>query len=127
MAKLDIALGNRSESTGRFNFVRAANGDVSFDETQAHAVMTNCLERRNGYWANPNHGSLIWQLQSLTSRTPSQAQAMVLDALQFLEANGAITNVKVQATAAKNPIGGGLLGVTVSWTTPSGKSGTASI
>lgn len=123
----DITLGNRSEATGRFNFVLGATGDVSFDDTETHAVMTAAMERRGGYWANPNHGSLVFQLKSLTTSTPSQAQAMVLDALQFLERNGRITNVSVVSLVGKTSTGGGSLGLLIKWTTPDGKPGSATL
>lgn len=123
MANLDISLGNRSEATGRFNFVRAANGDVSFDDTQAHAVLTSSIERRGSYADDITHGSLLFQLQNLTSRTPSQSEAMVLDALQFLERSGQILNVTVTSKGTSTSIGGGKLGIDVSWTIPGGRTG----
>lgn len=120
MANLDITLGNTSDASGRFNFVKDATGDVSFDVTQAHAVMTAAMERRGGYWAAPNQGSELSKIQSITTRTPSQSQAAVLDALTTLERNQVITNVAVTSTVSRNKIGGGALGITISWTTPGG-------
>lgn len=122
----DISIGARSEATGRFNFVRDARGDVVFDSTETHAVLTNAMEQR-GYWANPQHGTLIAQLKSLTSQTPSQAQAMVLDSLTALERANRITNVQVVASSARNAFGAGQLGIDIFWTTPDGKPGSATL
>lgn len=127
MAK-DITLGERSAATGRFNFVRdPRTGDVQFDETETHAVMTAAMEPRGGYWADPDHGSLMHQIKNLTSRAPSQAQAAVIDSLQFLERAGRIRNVQVVPSSGRTSTGGGWLGVDITWTTPDGKAGKAQL
>jgi phage gp46-like protein len=73
---MDITLGNRNEYSKRFNFVRGDDGDVSFDDSEAHAVMTSVVERKRSYWADATHGSELFELRNLTSRTPSQAEAV---------------------------------------------------
>jgi phage gp46-like protein len=110
---LDISIGNRNEYSKRFNFVRGADGDVAFDDTEAHAVITT-------YWFDPNHGSKLARLRSLTSRTPSQAEAEALDALLPLQADNSITAVAAVAAADRS---NGRLSLDVSWTTPSGTPG----
>jgi hypothetical protein len=112
---MDITIGNRSDATGRWNFVEGADGDVSFDETEAHAVVTSILEHRKSYWADANHGSDLHTLKSLTSRTPSQAEAMVREALTQLEQQNRIVVAKI---AAKKDLNTGRLYVNVAWTTP---------
>lgn len=114
---MDITLGNRNDGNGRFNFVIGDDGDVSFDDTEAHAVMTSCLEHYNGYAEDPTHGNKAHLLKSLTERTPSQAEAMTAETLQRLEEDGVISEVVVTATAERER---GRLNVDVEWTTPNG-------
>jgi phage gp46-like protein len=118
---VDITLGNRNGYTQRFNFVRGDDGDVSFDDTEAHAVMTSVIERKRSYWADPSHGSELFDLRNLTSRTPSQAESMVLDALSSLEQSNAITNV----VAVARVLSFGQLTVDITWNTPTGLPGSA--
>lgn len=119
----DITLGNRSEATGRYNFVLGADGDVSFDDTEAHAVMTSIIEHRGTYWADANHGSDLYLLKNLSSRTPSQAEAMTHEGLQPLEDAKTIdeSGTVVAATTARGLVG--RLDVDVSWATPAGARG----
>ena len=112
----DITLGNRSDATARFNFVKGADGDVSFDDTEGHAVMTSATEDKGGYWADPNHGNEAAQLKSLTSGTPSQAEAMTTDAEAPLVQAGSIENLVVTSSRQ----GFGKLVTEISWMTPGG-------
>lgn len=114
---MDLSIGNRNQYNGRFNFVRGADGDVAFDDTEAHAVISSVEEVRGSYWADATHGSGLLLLRSLTSRTPSQAEADALDALDPLERANAIENVSATATADRR---NGRLNLEVSWSTPSG-------
>jgi phage gp46-like protein len=129
---LDLALTNYNARTCRYNFARGANGDVAFDQTQAFAVMSSCLCKRNGYWADANFGSDLDTLRNMTSRTPSQAQAMTADAVQPLVDQKLITGVQVGAVAAAssgaigasgNPAAGNQLDVDLNWATPGGGPG----
>lgn len=113
---MDISIGNRSEATGRFNFVRGEDGDVQFDDTEAHAVITSVIEEKETWWADPTHGTNLRRLRSLTSRTPSQAEAEALDGLQPLIDDGAIEAVQADATATVGQAN--RLDLTVSWSTP---------
>lgn len=119
----DITLGNRSEATGRYNFVIGADGDVSFDDTEAHAVMTSIIEHQGSYWADANHGSKLYTLKNVSSRTPSQAEAMVHDGLQSLEDAKTIDAAAtvVNATTVRGAVG--RLDIDVSWATPAGARG----
>lgn len=124
ISDLDITIGARSEATGRFNFVRGADGDVSFDGTQAHAVVTSATEALGSWWANPDHGCQLRQLRSITSTTPSQAESMTFASLDSLERDGSIVNVTVEASVSRapgQPIG--RLKRRIRWSTPSGSGG----
>lgn len=117
---MDITLGARSQATGRFNFVIGADGDVSFDDTEAHAVMTSSIEHKGSYWLDRNHGSDLFTLKSLTSRTPSQATAFVLDGLNTLVQTAVIDAPTVSAKTTTQDNGLGQLKIDLTWSTPSG-------
>jgi phage gp46-like protein len=121
---LDITIGNQNPLTGRFNFVMGADGDVQFDTTQAHAVMTSVIERRGSYWADPTHGSDLFTLQHLLLRTPSQAEAMALDALIPLEESNAIGKVSAVASNNKDT---GRLSVDLTWEAPGQDQSTVTV
>lgn len=114
---MDITLGNRSADSGCFNFVLGADGDVSFDDTEAHAVMTTVVEDRGTYAIDADHGSDLYKIKSLTSRTPSQAESVALDALSQLESDHLIVAESTKVSATKR---GNALFVDVSWESPTG-------
>jgi phage gp46-like protein len=116
---MDITLGNQNAANGCFNFVRGADGDVQFDDTEAHAMMTSVIERKGSYWADRSHGSDLYKLRSLTSRTPSQAVAEALAATQALE--DAFLVQLVQAEAAVDKRAHNRLKLDVSWKNGSGE------
>lgn len=115
---MDIALldSARNAVTGRWGFARGADGDVAFDDTEAHAVVTSALEDLGAYWADPGHGSRLHALRNLTSRTPSQAEAMVRQAEQPLVQEGVISSFKTDASAE---LRSGRLRIELDWSTPS--------
>lgn len=115
--KEDISMGNISAETGRFNFVIGPDGDVSFDTTGAHAVLTSGIERRQSWWADETHGSDLFNLKSLTIDSRSQAEAMTMAAEQPLVDAGIIDNPEAHATSDRNL---GRLAVNFSWNSPSG-------
>lgn len=118
---LDLALTNRDARTGRYNFARAANGDVAFDSTQAYAVMTAVECRRNAYWADRTIGSLLFLLRNLTSKTPSDAEASIQDALLPLVV---LHMIAANPRAVANPGRGAAsnaLFADVYWALPSGQ------
>lgn len=123
MPDLDITLGARSDASGRFNLVAGADGDVAFDETSAHAVVTSATELRGSWWADPEHGWRGRTLRNLTSATPSQASAATLEAIEPLERENQVTDVEVVAEAER--VAGqrtGRLLRRVRWTTPAGET-----
>ena len=117
---MDITIGNRSAQTNRFNFVKGQDGDVSFDDTEAHAVITSVCEKKGTYWFDSTHGSNLANLRSLTSRTPSQAEAETLDSTDSLIRDKSVATVSATAAAIRSS---GRLALEVSWTTPSGSIG----
>jgi len=116
---MDIALTNYNQLTGRYNFARGPDGDVAFDTTRAHSVMTSIIERKSSYPFDGNHGSDLYKLRSLTSKTPSQAEAVALDALQELEREREIVNTSATSRARKMS-GIVRLELDVGWSTPGG-------
>lgn len=116
---LDIQLSNYNQQNGKYNFARGPDGDVAFDTTRAHAVMTSIIEKRNTYPFSRNHGSELYKLRSATSKTPSQAEALALDALLELERDREITNPSATATLTRQS-GASRLSLDVAWNTPGG-------
>ncbi len=116
-------MGNRRESSGRFNFVQGTDGDVSFDDTEAHAVLTSSLEDRDSWAFDPQHGSELSTLRSLTTRTPSQAESMEQDALDGLVRANVIAPPTVAASGRVDSDGVARLNLDVRWTTPGGSEG----
>jgi phage gp46-like protein len=115
----DISLGNPNPTTGAFNFVRGADGDVQFDDSGAHGVLTSVIERLGTNPFDSSHGSNIWQIRSLTSKTPSQTEASALAAVQPMVSAGEIQGVATDAAAnSQNP---NRLDLDVSWTSGTGK------
>lgn len=118
---VDITLGNRNQLTKRFNFVKGPDGDVKFDDTQAHAVMTSVMEHLRGYWADPTHGGELHTLKTRSSRTPSQAEAFTDASLQSLQQDGSISEVVTNAKVSSAQTGISILNVTTGWKTPTGE------
>ncbi len=124
MPNYDITIGERSEATGRFNFVRGDDGDVAFDITGGHAVVTSAVEALGSWWADPQHGCEVRSIKSLTQNTPSQVEAMTVSSLKPLEDAGEIVDVVVTAEAERSAgQRTGRLIRRIRWTTPSGQPG----
>jgi phage gp46-like protein len=81
----DVAL-VRDANTGGHNFAWDDSGDVVFDDTQQHAVMSCLVEERAQWWADTDgtHGSQLYTLRTLTRRTPSLAEAYANEGVQTL-------------------------------------------
>ncbi|MEO9192165.1 MAG: hypothetical protein ABI445_00780 [Polyangia bacterium] len=121
MAK-DITLGNPNGSSGCSNFVRGADNDVSFDDTGAHGVMTSVIERKGSNPFDASHGSNLYKLRSLSTRTPSEAEAEALDATQSLEDSSEIQQVDAVASTDTST---GRLYLDVSWKSGTGENQTS--
>lgn len=122
---LDIAIGrNQDARTGRWNFERTTSGDVAFDETQAHAVITSSLEYQGEYWADQSHGSTLHRIRTITSRTPSDAEQRERQALGPLERASLIVVGDVTGAADRRAA---RLSLDVNWTTPGGAVASATI
>jgi phage gp46-like protein len=123
---MDIALltTSRNPATGCFDFVRGPDGDVLFDDTEAHAVITSALEHKGAYWADRNHGSDLFRMKTLSTKTPSQADAMVREAEDPLVADGSIAPPSVTASVVRKT---GRLNIDIDWTTPGGVPGSVAV
>ncbi len=119
---LDLALTNYNAQTKRYGFARgpaATGGDVVFDELQAYPVMTAAMCTRFAYWAARLLGSTLFTLQNLASGTPSQAVAVVQEALEALvQLNLIKARPSVSAQASRQF---GQLLADITWTTPDGQ------
>lgn len=123
----DIALTDDGydDNVGRYglSWDPVAGGDVSFDETQAFAVLTSVACRRRQYWANAEHGTDLSLLRTMTrntpSPTPSQAQAMALAGVAALVEANLIVNPQASAAAIDGPMGArSRLGLNLAWSIP---------
>jgi phage gp46-like protein len=122
---MDLRLDSTTQATptSGYGFARGADGDVAFDDTEAHAVVSSALEERGSWWADPSHGSALFTLRNLNAQAPSQAEAMTLEAEQPLVDAGAI----LTSTAAAKRAAGGRLAVDLRWTTPRGAAPSSTI
>ena len=96
----DIALA-RNPNTGGHNFVWDDSGEVVFDDTEQHAVMSCLVEQRGRWWADTTgtHGSQLYTLKTLTRSTPSMAEAFANEAVQPLLSEQQIVSFTSQAQA----------------------------
>ncbi len=124
---MDIKLGPSRVAPGRFGFARGDDGDVSFDNTEAHAVMTSAIEELGSWWADPSHGSEAHTVRNLTGRAPSQVEAMTFASLQTLENSGVISDVLVAAKPSTGSNGIGRLETVIGWTAPDGEKNTLTV
>lgn len=81
-ATSDVAL-SRNPNTGRMN-LQWVNGDVVFDDTCEHEVMSRLVEKRATWWADEagTHGSRIYTITHIDASTQSDADAYAREALQ---------------------------------------------
>jgi phage gp46-like protein len=124
---LDLALTDAGYNgrTGRYGFsTNPATGDVLLDSSQEYAVMTSCVCVKGAWWADSTHGSDLATLQSTTkltpSPTPSQAEAMTLDALLPLERLNLIAPNPTAVGSLIPYLGISKLQVVATWQIPGG-------
>lgn len=86
-------------ATGKFDLSWGPDGNPIFDSTEVHRVASLLLEHRAAWIVDTagNRGSLLHTLRELRRRTPSQAEAMALEALAKAVNDGAIDNVDARA------------------------------
>lgn len=103
----DLAMTNQSANTGLYSF-DWSGGDPLFDSTQAHRVLSLLVEHRPspqkpGYWADTTgtRGSYLYTLRTITSGTPSQAEAFAADALTKAVNDNAITFDRARISARR--------------------------
>jgi phage gp46-like protein len=96
----DVAL-VRDANTGGHNFAWDDSGDVVFDNTEQHAVMSCLVEERARWWADTDgtHGSQLHTLRTLTRGTPSLAEAYAIEGVQTLLDQQIISSFSAQAQA----------------------------
>jgi phage gp46-like protein len=121
----DIAL-VRDPNTGCHNFAWGPSGDVVFDDTEEHAIMSCLIEQRGRWWADTDgtHGSQLYTLRTLTRGTPSLAEAFANEAVQPLI--NARRIVSFTPRARVNVQGQRFL-IEVDWTLPGNKPHSARI
>lgn len=102
----DMAMTNRDAGTGLYSFDWDSTGEPTFDDTQAHRVLTQLIEHRAsasspGYWDDPTgkHGSLLYTVRETRRGTPSQVEAYAADALDKCVLDKALTYDPEDVTA----------------------------
>jgi phage gp46-like protein len=107
----DVALA-RNPNTGRFNF-QWKDGDVVFDSTCEHEVISRLVEKRAKWWADETgtHGSRLWTITHINASTRSEADAYAREALQPMIDANRITLTKV--TVDVSPMAGSRVVVAV--------------
>ena len=115
----DVSLA-RDPNTGGHNFVWDTTGDVVFDDTEQHAVMSCLVEHRARWWADTDgtHGSQLHTLRTLTRGTPSLAEAFAVESVQPLVAARRIVGFAARARAN---VQGQRFVFEVDWSVPGGK------
>ena len=96
----DVAL-VRDANTGGHNLSWDDSGDVVFDNTEQHAVMSCLVEERARWWADADgtHGSQLSTLRTLTRGTPSLAEAYANEGVQTLLDQKIISSFDAKAQA----------------------------
>jgi phage gp46-like protein len=114
----------RNPSTGKFDIQWDATGNVLFDDTQEHAVLSLMLGRKAQYWADQTgvRGSYLYVVKEDRKATPSKMQGYVVDALQPLIDNRTILAPQGQQTVAVTAtrVKPGRIDLAVTYTTPQG-------
>lgn len=114
----------RNPATGKFDIQWDATGNVAFDSTQEHAVLSLIIERKAQYWADTTgvRGSYLYAVKEDRKATPSKMQGFVVDALQPLIDNRTILPPQGQQTVAVSAtrVKPGRIDLAVTYTTPQG-------
>jgi len=121
----DVAL-VRDANTGGHNLSWDDSGDVVFDNTEQHAVMSCLVEERARWWADTagTHGSQLYTLRTLTRGTPSLAEAYANEGAQTLIDQQIISGFTAEAQAN---IQGQRYIVEADWSVPGNKPQSARI
>jgi phage gp46-like protein len=121
----DIAV--KQSPTGKLTFSFDSGADVEMASDEQHAVVCQLLEHRTpsqagasddvGWWADTDgtNGSELHTLRTLTSTTPSRAEALSQAALDDLANEGRISSPRASARRAEIS---GRLTVQAQYTTP---------
>jgi phage gp46-like protein len=110
----DIAIAPNLNN-GRQGFAWA-DGDVVFDDTLEHEVLSRLVEWRGRWWADSRgtHGSRLFTIKHLSASTTSDAEAYAREALQPMVDAKRLTIVAVRVTTLSGTQGARLT-VAVSW------------
>jgi phage gp46-like protein len=124
-AGTDIAL-TRNPATGRFDFAFTASsgGDVAFDDTNEHRVLSLLLEHRDRWFAaKKGRGSRLYAIKHDRASTTSLLESSARDALKKATDEGWISDVSARAVKVR----AGRFSLFVQWKNPSAKPGTLTV
>jgi phage gp46-like protein len=95
-------------ANGLQGFAFDERGDVVFDESEAHAVMSSLVEQRGKWWADPagTHGSRLRTIRTITASTQSDAEAFAREALAKLVATDRISLKRVVVSIPRTGVSG---------------------
>src|SRR4051812_31528216 len=99
----------RNPSTGKFDIQWDETGNVDFDDSEAHAVLSVLYERKGQYWADATgqRGSFLYAVKEDRKVTPYAMQGYAEDAMSLLVDQGKISpppgqsKVQVSTTRVK--------------------------
>lgn len=95
----DIAF-KKNPANGKQGILWNDRGDVTWDDTEQHAVMAALVEARGKWWADTlgTQGSQLHEVKTITVSTKSQVEAYAREALAGLVRLGRIELNKVVVT-----------------------------
>ena len=125
----DVAM-RRNPSTGKLDFDWDATGNPRYSDDNVHRVLSLLVEHapspgEPGWWADETgkRGSLLYTVKNVRRSTPSDVEAMCVDALQKAVDEGWVSDVSARATL--RPVDRAR--VEVSWKNPGGIPATARV
>ena len=104
--------------TGRLTFDWDAGGNPKYGDSRTHAVASLVIEKR-GLWAQDKtgtRGSTLHQIRNDRTRTPSEIESAIRDALEPLVRAGEISELRV----VPNRVASGVYRPIVYYKTPDG-------
>lgn len=119
----DLTLTRRPE-TGKFDLQWDSSQNPVFGDDQSHAVLSLILEQRGKYWGDSTRvrGSLLYTVRDAKKAAESRAVGFIIDALQPLVDAGKIKMLPGAVTATLNAVNRSRLDVSVTYSTPGGRS-----
>lgn len=114
MAGEDVTLVPSARRPGKLTFAFDESGDLRFDDSQAYAVLTSVVCKKDHYRFDGAFGTRIYQIKQDRSTTGSQLAAAARDGGDACRAAGLIT--EFSAFAERRRTGRFLL--SLSWRVP---------